>query len=97
MRTDVEFVFADNSDDASIMNDFMDDVLGDPRVKYLPSVGRVLPMVENWDRCVEATTGEFVCMIGDDDYVDVDVVDLIRRCQAETCPHGCSDLEPADL
>ncbi|WP_426123918.1 glycosyltransferase [Pararhizobium sp. PWRC1-1] len=83
MRMDVEYIFADNSDDASIMNDFMKDVLADPRVKYLPSVGRVLPMVENWDRCVEATTGEFVCMIGDDDYVDVDVADLIRRCQAE--------------
>ena len=83
MRMDVEYIFADNSDDPSIMNDFMKDVLADPRVKYLPSVGRVLPMVENWDRCVEATTGEFVCMIGDDDYVDVDVADLIRRSQAE--------------
>ena len=42
LRTDVEYVFADNSDDASIMNDFMEDVLADPRVKYLPSGDRVL-------------------------------------------------------
>ncbi len=83
LRTDVEFVFADNSDDASIMNDFMEDVVADPRVKYLPSTGRILPMVENWDRCVEAATGEFICMIGDDDYVDVDVIDLLIRSQQE--------------
>ena len=83
LRMDVEYVFADNSDDASIMNGFMEDLLADPRVKYLPSVDRVLSMVENWDRCVEAATGEFICMIGDDDYVDVDVADLIKRTQAE--------------
>ncbi|URK88622.1 glycosyltransferase [Rhizobium sp. RCAM05350] len=83
LRTDVEYVFADNSDDAAIMNDFMQDLLADPRVKYLPSVDRVLSMVENWDRCVEAATGEFICMIGDDDYVDVDVADLIKRSQQE--------------
>lgn len=83
LRTDVEYVFADNSDDAGIMNGFMQDILGDPRVKYLPSVDRVLSMVENWDRCVEAATGEFVCMIGDDDYADPDVADLIARTQTE--------------
>lgn len=83
MRTDVEFVFADNSDDASIMNSFMEDVVADPRVKYLASGDRVYPMVENWDRCVEAATGEFICMIGDDDYVDVNVADLIIRSQVE--------------
>ncbi len=83
LRMDVEYVFADNSDDASIMNEFMEELLADPRVKYLPSVDRVLPMVENWDRSVEAATGEFICMIGDDDYIDADVADLIRRSQAE--------------
>lgn len=83
LRTDVEYVFADNSDDALIMNGFMEDLLADPRVKYLPSVDRVLSMVENWDRCVEAATGEFICMIGDDDYVDADVASLIARTQTE--------------
>ncbi|CAN7268622.1 glycosyltransferase [Rhizobium sp. LjRoot98] len=83
MRTDVEYIFADNSDDVSIMNGFMEEIAGDPRVKYLPSVGRVLSMVENWDRCVEMATGEFICMIGDDDHVDVNVVDLIARTQAQ--------------
>lgn len=82
LRTDVEFVFADNSDDPSVMNGFMQDLVGDPRVKYLPSAERVFSMVENWERCVEAATGEFICMIGDDDYVDLTVADLITRSQA---------------
>ena len=89
LRTDVEYVFADNSDDALIMNGFMEDLLADPRVKYLPSVDRVLSMVENWDRCVEAATGEFICMIGDDDYVDADVASLIARSQQE---HSAVDV-----
>ena len=83
LRTDIEYVFADNSDDASVMNDFMADLIGDPRVTYLPSGDRVYSMVENWDRCIEAARGEFVCMIGDDDYVDVNVADVIARSQTE--------------
>ncbi len=77
-RLDVQFVFADNSDDPSIMNDFMKDVIGDPRVTYLPTDDRIYPMNGNWERCVEAARGEFICVIGDDDYVDPDVASLIK-------------------
>ena len=83
LRTDIEFVFTDNSDDASIMRDFMVDVLADPRVRFLPSLDRVLSMVDNWERTMEAATGEFVCFIGDDDYVDPDVADLIVKIQGD--------------
>ncbi|MEK1928748.1 MAG: glycosyltransferase [Pararhizobium sp.] len=83
LRTDIEYVFADNSDDPSIMRAFMAEIEGDPRVKFLPPAERVLPMVGNWERCIEAATGEFVCVIGDDDYVDPDVVDLIEKIQAD--------------
>lgn len=83
LRTDIECVFADNSDDPSIMNSFMEDVVADPRVKYLPSGDRVFSMVDNWERCLEVATGEFICVIGDDDYVDPDVVDLIEKIQAD--------------
>ncbi|SIQ60141.1 Glycosyl transferase family 2 [Rhizobium sp. RU20A] len=76
-RLDVHFVFADNSDDPSIMNDFMKDVIGDPRVTYLPTDDRIHPMSGNWERCVEAARGDFICVIGDDDYVDPDVAGLI--------------------
>ncbi|OLP58256.1 hypothetical protein BJF93_06470 [Xaviernesmea oryzae] len=82
-RIDVQFVFADNSDDASIMDDFMADHLADPRVVYLRSQDTALSMVDNWNRCVEAAEGEFVCMIGDDDYVDVNMIDTINRIQEQ--------------
>lgn len=83
LRTDVEFVFADNSDDPSIMNDFMTDLVGDPRIRYLPSEGRVLSMMDNWERSLEAATGAFITVIGDDDFVDINVIDLVRRLEAE--------------
>ncbi|WEZ84534.1 glycosyltransferase [Rhizobium sp. 32-5/1] len=83
LRTDVEFVFADNSDDPAPMRDFMVDVIGDPRVKFIPPGDRVYSMVDNWERCVEAATGEFVCIIGDDDFMDADVIDLINSTKAE--------------
>ncbi|MFP5076520.1 glycosyltransferase [Rhizobium sp. YIM 134829] len=84
LRTDIEFIFADNSDDPSIMNSFMTDVIRDPRVTYLPSTDRVLPMNANWERCVDAACGDFLCVIGDDDYVDPDVADLLRTlCENE--------------
>ncbi|WP_377295089.1 glycosyltransferase family 2 protein [Rhizobium sp. SG2393] len=76
-RDDVEFIFADNSTDPDIMNDFMRDKVSDPRVKYLPSREKVLAMNDNWERCIEASTGTWVVFIGDDDFIDLSVADLI--------------------
>lgn len=75
-RPNVEFVFADNSDDPSIADDFMAGIQ-DSRVRYLPSADRALPMQNNWERTMQAATGDWVIFIGDDDYVDPDVVDAI--------------------
>lgn len=70
LRTDVEFVFADNSDDASVMDQFMAERLADPRLRYLPATGKALPMMENWERAIAAAAGRYVAFIGDDDYLD---------------------------
>jgi glycosyltransferase involved in cell wall biosynthesis len=78
-RDDVEFVFADNSDDASVMASFMKDHAADPRVVFLPPGPRVYSMVDNWERCVAATSGNWVTVIGDDDYVDPDLVVLLKK------------------
>jgi hypothetical protein len=77
VRPDVEFVFADNSDDASIMDEFMHGRLGDPRIRYLPATGRTLAMMDNWERSVTAATGRYVAFIGDDDYIDPDLAGFI--------------------
>jgi glycosyltransferase involved in cell wall biosynthesis len=77
-RPDIEFVFADNSDDPTVINRLVAE-LGDVRIRYLPSEDRPLSMIDNWERTVRAATGDWVTVIGDDDYVDPDLVDFIDR------------------
>ncbi|MBP1851510.1 glycosyltransferase family 2 protein [Rhizobium halophytocola] len=77
----VEFIFADNSDEPAIMNDFIKSI-DDPRMVYLPSEDRVLSMVDNWERCMEACSGDWIVFIGDDDYMDTDLVLLLDRLMA---------------
>lgn len=76
-RDDVEFVFADNSDEASEMDEFMAGIR-DSRVTYLPSPAATLSMKDNWERCLEATTGAWVSVIGDDDLIDPDLIDALK-------------------
>ncbi len=78
-RDDVEFVFADNSDDASVMADFMLAHAGDPRVTFLSPGPVVYSMVDNWERTVAASTGDWVTVIGDDDYVDPDLASVLKK------------------
>jgi hypothetical protein len=84
LRTDVEFVFADNSDDASVMDGFMAERMRDPRVRYLASTGHALPMMENWERSISATSGRYVAFIGDDDYIDPDLAAFITNLERTT-------------
>jgi hypothetical protein len=77
-RSDIEFVVTDNSDDPSIMDRFIAG-LRDARIRYLPSEDRPLSMGDNWERTVAVATGDWVTVIGDDDYVDPDVVDQIAE------------------
>lgn len=77
-RRDVEFVFADNSDDPAIMNGFMA-AIADPRVRYLPSPADCLPMLDNWERAMRAASGDWVTFIGDDDYADPDIAGVIAQ------------------
>jgi hypothetical protein len=80
-RTDIEFVFADNSDDPAIMDDFMRG-LQDPRVTYLRSEASALSMAENWERTLAAARGDWITIIGDDDYVDTDLPDYVAAVEA---------------
>ncbi|MBW8282514.1 MAG: glycosyltransferase [Rhizobium sp.] len=78
-RDDLEFVLVDNSDDPSVMNDYMRAHAGDPRIVYLPSADRTLPMIENWERTLAAATGDWVTVIGDDDFIDPDVMTVLKK------------------
>jgi len=76
-RDDVEFVFADNSDDPSIMDDFICGFEGDTRIRYLRSGATPLSMMDNWERALTAATGRFVSFIGDDDFIDPELAGFI--------------------
>ncbi|PWW00319.1 glycosyl transferase family 2 [Hoeflea marina] len=75
-RRDFEIVLADNSDDAAPLADFVAD-LADPRVKLLSPGPAVLSMRANWERIVDQTSGEWLTYIGDDDYLDPELAELI--------------------
>jgi glycosyltransferase involved in cell wall biosynthesis len=85
-RADIQFVFADNSDDPSVMNAFMEAYRSDPRITYLPSGERTYSMMENWERAVAAADGKWVSAIGDDDYLDPDVAGLLLNLEAKAGP-----------
>lgn len=76
-RADVDFVFADNSDDAGIMDGFMSGIC-DRRVTYLPSPCETLSMKDNWERCLEAARGDWISVIGDDDLIEPDLIDALK-------------------
>lgn len=64
------------------MDAFMRDMAGDRRLRYLPSPSSTLSMVDNWERAMAAATGRWVAFIGDDDYIDPDLADLIAAIEA---------------
>lgn len=94
LRPDVEFVFADNSDDGSIMDDFMAERLADPRIRYLPAAGVTLAMMDNWERSVRAATGRYVAFIGDDDHIDPDLAGFILNLERVVRPDAIAWTGP---
>lgn len=76
-RQNFEIVLADNSDDAAPLAAFAAE-LADPRVKLLPPEASVLSMRANWERIIEHTKGEWLSYIGDDDYIDPELCEVIR-------------------
>jgi glycosyltransferase involved in cell wall biosynthesis len=78
---DFEVIIGDNSDDHSIMADFFE-TFDDSRFHLVPPGNEVYSMVENWDRLIPFTKGEWLIYIGDDDYVDPELVKFITVTQA---------------
>lgn len=61
-----ELVIQDNSDDRTI-EDFVS-TIDDKRLKYVYT-DEAISSVQNMSRSIEITSGEYVCMIGDDDTI----------------------------
>lgn len=76
---DFEVVVSDNSDDARPLADFFATEFADSRFRLLAPEEHVLSMVDNWERAMGEARGRWVAFIGDDDYIDPRVSDLIKR------------------
>ena len=76
---DFEVVVADNSDDPSVLANHFEQQPKDSRFRLIAPENAVLPMVDNWERAVEAARGRWISVIGDDDYLDPRLTGLIRR------------------
>lgn len=82
-ETDFEVIVADNSDDATILDDYFRTQLNDSRFRLMPPEQTVLSMVDNWERVMPEVRGRWVSIIGDDDHIDPSVVQLLRRYERE--------------
>jgi hypothetical protein len=74
---DIELVVSDNANDDSTPR-ILDSHSGDQRLRVVRQP-HVVSVVENWNRAYEASTGDYVLMIGDDDLLLRSCVPTIRR------------------
>lgn len=89
MADDVRVVVSDNSDHdelpAGLKKLYPSGVPS--WLEVIPSVReKVLSMRENWERTLNRAETEWVCFIGDDDFVDPNVVQLLRRLREQSIP-----------
>lgn len=76
-RDDFEVVIADNSDDAGPLAAFAAET-ADTRLRLIAPEAAPLSMRDNWERMIPQTRGDWVTIIGDDDYLDPDLAEVIR-------------------
>lgn len=77
---EIELIIQDNSDNQSVeFLKFLTEI-NDDRIKYAYKEGW-LSVVENCDLAIDAATGQYVCMLGDDDGMLFQLsLDVIRYC-----------------
>jgi glycosyltransferase involved in cell wall biosynthesis len=73
---EIELVVSDNSDSSELRH-WVEESLVDSRLVYRRSSGPA-SMSENYERAVSLASGEYLCLIGDDDGVNPEVVDATR-------------------
>jgi glycosyltransferase involved in cell wall biosynthesis len=75
-ETDFELVVQDNSDTKELSN-YIADNISDRRLiyNYTPPP---FSSIDNFNAVLEAATGEFVCLIGDDDGINPDIFKMVR-------------------
>lgn len=73
---DVQVVIQDNSETNSLINKFENSEFKN-RIKYNYSE-QVLSFVDNFSNGIEGADGEYLCIIGDDDGINPEIVEVVR-------------------
>jgi len=73
---DIQVVIQDNSDDNKL-EEMLKSLMFDKRLKYNYSAG-ILSFVDNFAVAVSHSDGEYICIIGDDDGINHEIVELSR-------------------
>ncbi|MBM7453028.1 glycosyltransferase involved in cell wall biosynthesis [Acholeplasma morum] len=90
-KAEVEIVIEDNSDDECLRL-MLGDLINDNRVKYRYNKKRV-SFVENFNNAISSSTGEYIVIVGDDDGVLPEIVDVVywaKRNDIETIQYNRS-------
>jgi glycosyltransferase involved in cell wall biosynthesis len=71
----IEVVVSDNSEE-TILARWVSELTPDPRLKYQYNPGRI-SAIDNFNKVVDAASGSFVCLIGDDDGLHPAAIDAV--------------------
>src|ERR1700704_2292302 len=70
---DIEIIVHESGDDPATAETVA--AIGDHRTRHLKT-GQPVSMTENWERALDAATGEYITFIGDDDGLTSDACDI---------------------
>lgn len=84
---DLEIVIQDNTEDNTAFKMYADN-LGDPRIKYYHKPEHV-SVVDNCDMGILHATGEYICMIGDDDCACESILRAAAYCKTHNIEACC--------
>ena len=73
---DLELVIQDNSDDYKLF-DYIKSNVRDKRLKY-NYTPPPFSSIDNFNAALEIASGEYVCMIGDDDGINPEIIEVVR-------------------
>jgi glycosyltransferase involved in cell wall biosynthesis len=77
---DFELVIQDNSD-SSELREQIKAAFNDTRILYSYSP-TPLSFIDNFEKAISISTGSYICIIGDDDGVNPEIIEAARWCQA---------------
>jgi glycosyltransferase involved in cell wall biosynthesis len=86
---EIQLAIADNSD-SELIKEFVATLSDNNRLVYKYDNSQT-SSIENFNRCMALATGEYVCMIGDDDSVLPVILDIVRWAKLNNVNSICSN------